>query len=78
MVLYYYNKIKNPWRIEMNNIKTLKMAALIFAVLTICGAIYVLSTNGEASPGYAVIPMVFSLIFSLTAHRIKKRAIKKQ
>lgn len=35
--------------------------ALIFSVLTLCGAGYVLSTEGEANAGFAVVPLVLAL-----------------
>jgi hypothetical protein len=60
----------------MINIKVLKALALIFAVLTICGAIYMISTSGEVSPGYAVVPMIFSLAFSSMVRDIKKKNTK--
>lgn len=56
----------------MNNVKALKVSAIIFAILTICGAIYVISTGGKASPGFAVVPMVFSLALSSMVRRSKK------
>jgi len=43
--------------------KKLKVLSIIFGVLTICGAIYVFYTGGRANAGYAVIPMMFCLIF---------------
>ena len=57
----------------MVNIKVLKALSIIFAVLTICGAMYMISTSGEVSPGYAVVPMTFSLAFSSMARDIKKK-----
>ena len=45
--------------------------ALLFSVLGVAGAIYVLSTGGKAGAGCAVIPMVFSLIFQ-QAWRLKR------
>ena len=43
-----------------------------FAVLTICGAIYVIYTGGKANAGYAVIPMILFLISSQWPHAMKK------
>lgn len=43
--------------------KILLVLALIFTALTFAGAIYVISSGGEVNAGYAVIPMVFTLIF---------------
>jgi len=51
--------------------KLLLVLALIFSVLGFVGAIHVLSSGGEANAGYAVIPLVFSLIFQ-QAWRAKK------
>ena len=34
---------------------------LIFSVLTLCGAGYVLFTGGEANAGFAVVPLVLAL-----------------
>lgn len=48
--------------------KLFSLFAILFAGLTFCGAIYVLSTHGEANAGYACVPMVFC-IASLTAYR---------
>lgn len=47
--------------------KITKILAVIFGVLTICGAIYVFYTGGGANAGYAVVPMVFCLLFSQRA-----------
>jgi hypothetical protein len=46
--------------------------SVIFAALTICGAIYVSYRGGKANAGYAVIPMIFSLFFSQRSHAMKK------
>lgn len=35
----------------------------VFSGLTIIGGIYVIASGGKESPGYAVIPMCFSLSF---------------
>lgn len=43
--------------------KLLFAIALLFSVLGFVGAVYVLSTGGEASAGYAVVPLVLSLGF---------------
>ena len=34
--------------------------AIIFTILSFCGAFYVLYNAGNVSPGYAIIPMMFS------------------
>lgn len=46
-----------------------KILAVVFGILTICGGIYVFITGGQANAGYAVIPMVFCLTFSLLARK---------
>lgn len=50
----------------------MKKAALVltvfFSILTFAGAGYVLYRGGFVSPGYAVVPMVFTIV-SLTLYR---------
>ena len=41
--------------------KILFALEIIFVALTIAGAVYVMTSGGKASPGYAVIPMVLAL-----------------
>lgn len=41
-----------------------KVLAVVFGILTIFGAAYGIWTGGRAGSGYAVIPMLFCLIFS--------------
>lgn len=41
-----------------------KVLTYIFEALTICGAAYVLYTGNVKNAGYAVVPMLFCLIFS--------------
>ena len=41
--------------------KLLLVLWIIFSVLTVVGAIFVLTSNGTANAGYAVIPMVIAL-----------------
>lgn len=36
--------------------------SIVFIVLTFAGAGYVLCSHGQANAGYAVVPMVFSLV----------------
>lgn len=38
---------------------------IIFTLLTFAGAIFVITSHGEHNAGYAVIPMVFTLIFNM-------------
>ena len=48
------------------------IAAIIFAVLTFCGAGYIFYTGGEANPGYACIPMIFEFISVGIYRKMKK------
>ena len=41
--------------------KLLLVLSIVFIVLTFVGAIFVLTSNGTANAGYAVIPMVIAL-----------------
>ena len=52
--------------------KILLVLSIIFTALTFAGAIYVISSKGEVNAGYAVIPMVFALIF-MTGYRDWKK-----
>ena len=47
--------------------KLLLILSIIFNILAIAGAIYVLTSNGTANAGYAVIPMLIG-ISCLTGH----------
>lgn len=49
-----------------------KVLAIFFTILTICGAVYIFYTGGKANAGFAVIPMLFSLIFSNRARSSDK------
>lgn len=44
--------------------KLLLILSIIFAVLTVVGAIYVITSDGTANAGFAVVPMVFCLTCS--------------
>lgn len=44
--------------------KILFILSVIFTVLTFVGAIYVLTSDGTANAGYAVIPCAISLSFT--------------
>ena len=48
----------------MKKINIFLILFIIFAILTFAGGIYVVTSKGTASPGYAVIPCIFSVIFS--------------
>ena len=51
--------------------KLLLVLGVLFVVLTFVGAGYVLINKGQVNAGYAVIPMLFALVF-LSAHRKNK------
>ena len=44
---------------------------IAFAILTFCGAGYVLYNRGKVNAGFAVIPMVIELAF-LAIYRVEK------
>ena len=48
----------------------------VFIGLSLAGAIYVLANGGEPSAGYAVIPMLISLVFGHLYRSRKKRSVK--
>lgn len=57
----------------MNMKKTaFKTLALIFTVLTLLGSLYVLLQRGQGSPGYAVIPMLFAILFIQLSHSVPR------
>ena len=41
--------------------KLLLILSIVFIMLTFVGAIFVLTSNGAANAGYAVVPMVIAL-----------------
>ena len=45
---------------------------LIFTVLTLLGSLYVLLQRGQVSPGYAVIPMLFAILFIQLSHSVPR------
>ncbi len=49
---------------------------ITFAILTFCGAGYVLYNRGQVNAGFAVIPMVIELVF-LAIYRAEKTKISK-
>jgi hypothetical protein len=49
--------------------KVLKIPGVLFGILTICGVIFVLGRGGQANAGYAVIPMVFCMLFIALARK---------
>ena len=48
----------------MQKKKIFKILSFIFCILTFIGAGYVLINKGEVNAGYAVMPSLFSVIFS--------------
>ncbi|MCI8342093.1 MAG: hypothetical protein HFE62_02605 [Firmicutes bacterium] len=44
---------------------------IVFIVLTVVGAIYVLLSHGSVNAGYAVVPMVFALAIMALGKNIK-------
>lgn len=41
--------------------KLLFVLSILFSIAGIIGGCYVICTGGQASPGYAIIPMLFGL-----------------
>ena len=57
----------------MNMKKTaFKTLALTFTVLTLLGSLYILLQRGQVSPGYAVIPMLFAILFIQLSHSVPR------
>lgn len=50
----------------------LLVLTIIFIALTLLGAAYVLMNHGTVNAGYAVVPMVFVLVFWGWYRKIKK------
>ncbi len=48
----------------MQKKKIFRILSFVFCILTFIGAGYVLINKGEVNAGYAVIPSLFSVIFS--------------
>ena len=48
----------------MQKQKIFRILSFVFCILTLIGAGYVLINKGEVNAGYAVIPSLFSVIFS--------------
>lgn len=55
--------------------KLLLVLSIVFIFLTFVGAIFVLTSNGTANAGYAVIPMVIALA-CLSGYRAYKNKEK--
>ena len=52
--------------------KLLLILSIVFIILTFVGAIFVLTSNGTANAGYAVVPLVIALA-CLAGHRAYKK-----
>ena len=48
----------------MKKDKIFRILSFVFFILTLIGASYVLINKGEVNAGYAVVPSLFSVIFS--------------
>ena len=46
--------------------------SIIFAILSFCGCGYIFYTDGNASPAYACLPMIFELICVSMYRKINK------
>ena len=51
--------------------KVFLILSIFFALLTIAGCVFVILSHGKHSAGYAVVPMVFSIIFTLSRKKNK-------
>ena len=51
----------------MNREKIFRVLTLVFMIITLIGAGYVLLNKGQVNAGYAVIPSLFCAIFSQLA-----------
>ena len=46
--------------------------SIVFVILTLLGAGYVLYNKGMVNPGYTIIPMLFGIIFQMLYRNSKK------
>lgn len=53
--------------------KIYKISQIIFTILTLIGAIFVFVKDGRVNAGYAVVPMLFSMLFLNLSNREKKK-----
>lgn len=58
--------------------KILFVLSILFTVLTLAGAVYVIIKGGQVSPGYSVVPMVWSCIFTSSYRKVKKELESKE
>ena len=61
---------------SVNLTSLLLILQFLFLGLSLAGAAYVVLQDGEPSAGFAVIPMVFSLVFGHFYRRRKNRPAK--
>ncbi len=57
-------------------LKIYKVLSLVFAALTIMGALYVISNDGNVSAGFSLIPLVISIGFSTSYRNELKKTSK--
>ena len=55
----------------MNKKKVLLVLSIVFAILTFCGAGYILYTGGKTNAGYACVPMLIEFICLVEYRRTK-------
>lgn len=51
--------------------KFASILAIIFIILTFAGAIYILINDGDVNAGYAVVPLLFALVFTALSREKK-------
>lgn len=68
-----YNKVNDISGIEREDTmkKVTLVLSIIFLILTFVGVGYVLCNRGKVNAGYAVVPMVFTLV-CITFYRNRK------
>lgn len=52
--------------------KILFLLSILFTILTFLGTVYVLLNKGQVSAGYAVVPMLWAVLFITTYNKVKK------
>lgn len=58
--------------------KILFVLSILFTVLTLAGALYVLVNKGQVKAGYAAVPMVWSCAFTSAYNKVKKELESKE
>ena len=51
--------------------KILFLLSILFTILTFLGTVYVLLNKGQVSAGYAVVPMLWAVLFITTYNKVK-------